>query len=58
MLLLFSTLLDPGDHVLLTDPHYAVYPNLIRYPGGRADLRGDLSRPRASSAGPTSSPRS
>jgi aspartate/methionine/tyrosine aminotransferase len=35
MLLLFSTLLDPGDHVLLTDPHYAVYPNLIRYPGGK-----------------------
>jgi (5-formylfuran-3-yl)methyl phosphate transaminase len=34
MLLLFSTLLDPGDQVLLTDPHYAVYPNLIRYPGG------------------------
>jgi len=34
MLLLFSTLLDPGDRVLLTDPHYAVYPNLIRYPGG------------------------
>jgi aspartate/methionine/tyrosine aminotransferase len=35
MLLLFSTLLDPDDHVLLTDPHYAVYPNLIRYPGGQ-----------------------
>ena len=34
MLLLFSTLLDPGDRFLLTDPHYAVYPNLIRYPGG------------------------
>jgi len=34
MLLLFSTLLDTGDEVLLTDPHYAVYPNLIRYPGG------------------------
>jgi (5-formylfuran-3-yl)methyl phosphate transaminase len=34
MLLLFSTLLDAGDEVLLTDPHYAVYPNLIRYPGG------------------------
>ena len=34
MLLLFSTLLDPGDEVLLTDPRYAVYPNLIRYPGG------------------------
>ena len=34
MLLLFSTLLDPGDEVLLTDPRYAVYPNVIRYPGG------------------------
>ena len=34
MLLLFSTLLDTGDEVLLTDPRYAVYPNLIRYPGG------------------------
>ena len=34
MLLLFSSLLDPGDQVLLTDPRYAVYPNLVRYPGG------------------------
>jgi aspartate/methionine/tyrosine aminotransferase len=34
MLLLFSTLLDAGDEVLLTDPRYAVYPNLVRYPGG------------------------
>jgi aspartate/methionine/tyrosine aminotransferase len=34
MLLLFSTLLDEGDEVLVTDPRYAVYPNLIRYPGG------------------------
>ena len=34
MLLLFSTLLDTGDEVLVTDPRYAVYPNLIRYPGG------------------------
>ena len=45
MLLLFSTLLDTGDEVLLTDPHYAVYPNLIRYPGGtcvdRVEERGE-----------------
>ncbi len=34
MLLLFSSILDPGDQVLLTDPHYAVYPNLVRYPQG------------------------
>ena len=34
MLLLNTTLLDPGDQVLLTDPRYAVYPNLVRYPGG------------------------
>jgi len=38
MLLLFSTILDPGDQVLLTDPHYAVYPNLVRYPGGECVL--------------------
>ena len=38
MLLLFSTILDPGDQVLLTDPHYAVYPNLVRYPGGECAL--------------------
>ncbi len=31
MLLLFSVLLDPGDQVILSDPHYACYPNFLRY---------------------------
>jgi len=35
MLLLFGHLLDPGDEVVLTDPHYACYPNFIRYAEGR-----------------------
>ncbi len=35
MLLLFGHLLDPGDEVLLTDPHYACYPNFVRYADGR-----------------------
>lgn len=30
MLLAFSALLDAGDQVLLSDPHYACYPNFIR----------------------------
>jgi aspartate/methionine/tyrosine aminotransferase len=30
MLLIFAALLDPGDEVILTDPHYACYPNFIR----------------------------
>lgn len=34
MLLLFTVLLDPGDQVILSDPHYACYPNLIRYAEG------------------------
>jgi aspartate/methionine/tyrosine aminotransferase len=29
MLLVFASLLDPGDEVLLTDPHYACYPNFV-----------------------------
>jgi aspartate/methionine/tyrosine aminotransferase len=29
MLLVFAALLDPGSEVLLTDPHYACYPNFI-----------------------------
>jgi aspartate/methionine/tyrosine aminotransferase len=35
MLLLFGHLLDPGDEVVLADPYYACYPNLIRYAEGR-----------------------
>jgi len=31
MLLLFTVLLDPGDQVILSDPHYACYPNFLRY---------------------------
>ncbi|MFZ5454002.1 MAG: pyridoxal phosphate-dependent aminotransferase [Thermodesulfobacteriota bacterium] len=30
MVLIFAGLLDPGDEVLLTDPHYACYPNMVR----------------------------
>jgi aspartate/methionine/tyrosine aminotransferase len=29
-----ATLLDPGDEVILSDPHYACYPNFIRFCGG------------------------
>lgn len=35
MLLAFSALLHPGDRVVLTNPHYACYPNFITYAGGR-----------------------
>ena len=31
LLLLFSALLERGDQVILSDPHYACYPNIIRY---------------------------
>ncbi len=30
MLLTFAALCDPGDRVLMTDPHYACYPNFVR----------------------------
>ncbi|MFH2066399.1 MAG: pyridoxal phosphate-dependent aminotransferase [Pseudomonadota bacterium] len=35
MFLLFSALLDPGDEVIVSDPHYACYPNFIRFLQGR-----------------------
>ncbi|GFK94007.1 Aspartate aminotransferase [Fundidesulfovibrio magnetotacticus] len=35
MLLTFSALVHQGEEVLLTDPHYACYPNFITYAGGR-----------------------
>lgn len=35
MLLTFSALIHAGDEVVLTDPHYACYPNFITYAGGR-----------------------
>jgi aspartate/methionine/tyrosine aminotransferase len=31
ILLLFSALLNKGDEVIISDPHYACYPNFIRY---------------------------
>ena len=30
MLLILAALLDPGDEIILTDPHYACYPNFVR----------------------------
>lgn len=38
MLLVFSAILDPGDEVVLTDPHYACYPNFVRFAGGKPVL--------------------
>ncbi|WP_243360014.1 pyridoxal phosphate-dependent aminotransferase [Fundidesulfovibrio terrae] len=43
MLLTFSALIHPGDEVVLTDPHYACYPNFITYAGGR--VRRAKTRP-------------
>ena len=34
MFLLFSALLDQGDQVIISDPHYACYPNYIRFMQG------------------------
>ena len=34
MFLLFSTLLETGDEVILTNPYYSCYPNIIRFLGG------------------------
>ncbi|MBN2488890.1 MAG: pyridoxal phosphate-dependent aminotransferase [Methanosarcinaceae archaeon] len=35
LLLVFMGLLDPGDEVVMTNPHYACYPNFIDYMGGK-----------------------
>jgi len=32
--LIFSALLEPGDQVIISDPHYACYPNFIRFAQG------------------------
>ncbi len=34
MLLLFMSLLERGDRVLLSDPHYACYPKFVKYADG------------------------
>ena len=33
--LVFSALLEENDEVIISDPHYACYPNFIRFVGGR-----------------------
>jgi aspartate/methionine/tyrosine aminotransferase len=35
MFCLFAALLDPGDEVIISDPHYACYPNFIKFVDGR-----------------------
>ncbi|MGD8503506.1 MAG: aminotransferase class I/II-fold pyridoxal phosphate-dependent enzyme, partial [Syntrophobacterales bacterium] len=34
MLLIFGALLEAGDEVIISDPHYACYPNFIRFVEG------------------------
>jgi len=34
MFLVFSGILEPGDEIILSDPCYACYPNMIEYVGG------------------------
>ncbi|MFQ6099342.1 MAG: pyridoxal phosphate-dependent aminotransferase, partial [Armatimonadota bacterium] len=50
MLLVFSALCNPGDEIVLSDPHYACYPNFVRYVGARPVtfdlLESDGYRPR------------
>jgi len=36
MLILFAAILEPGDEVIMSDPHYACYPNFINFLGGRS----------------------
>ncbi len=33
--MVFAAILDPGDEVIMTDPHYACYSNVVRFFGGR-----------------------
>ncbi len=33
--LVLAALLDPGTEIILSDPHYACYPNFVRFLGGR-----------------------
>jgi len=35
LLLAFASLLEPGDEVVLSNPHYACYPHFVRFLGGR-----------------------
>jgi len=33
LFMVFSALLDPGDQLIMTDPHYPCYPNFVRFLG-------------------------
>ena len=35
MFMVFAALLEAGDDVIISDPHYACYPNFIRFAGGQ-----------------------
>ena len=35
MFVVFSALLEPGDQVIISDPHYACYPNFIKFVQGQ-----------------------
>ena len=35
ILMIFAALLEPGDEVIISDPHYACYPNFIQFVQGR-----------------------
>ena len=34
MFMLFAALVEPGEEVIISDPHYACYPNFIKFVGG------------------------
>jgi aspartate/methionine/tyrosine aminotransferase len=34
LFMIFSAILEPGDEVILSNPHYACYPNYVRFAGG------------------------
>lgn len=37
MLMVFAALLEAGDDIIVSDPHYACYPNFIGFAGGRTN---------------------
>ncbi len=60
MMLLFSALINPGDEIIISNPHYACYPNFIKFAQGvpvRVDVEeseGFLYTPEAIAAKITS----
>jgi aspartate/methionine/tyrosine aminotransferase len=34
MFMLFAALVEPGEEIIISDPHYACYPNFIKFVGG------------------------